>query len=285
MPTDHPVRAGEVQFGLLSSEETRKMSTVQIKDTTIYYRGLPNPYGINDHRMGTVDRRLLCDACGRGVKECQGHTGHIELSFPMYHIGFFDMCFKTLRCVCFTCSSLLLSDDERNNLGADDGKTRFLGLYNTLKGRKKCQRCGMMQPSYAPVPVDPMRLASRHGMGVGGGARLLHGALHPARRLVDPVPHYGGRRRDARLQPVLSTKGSRHDDGARTATRGAPGHHGVGGLALARPRRSDAQAPGHQQAFDRAAGRDGRGGVAERRHHARTAGAHLPPPIRGLPRT
>lgn len=151
--TEFPVRAGEVQFGLLSSDETRQMSTVQIKDTTIYYRGLPNPYGINDHRMGTVDRRLLCGTCGRDVKECQGHVGHIELAYPMYHIGFFDMCFKTLRCVCFTCSRILLTDDEVRGLGEDEGKTRFQGVYNSVKTRKKCSHCGMVQPTYTRLSL------------------------------------------------------------------------------------------------------------------------------------
>ena len=36
--TDFPTRTGEVQFGILSDEETESMSTVQI-GTTIYYRG------------------------------------------------------------------------------------------------------------------------------------------------------------------------------------------------------------------------------------------------------
>lgn len=152
--TEYPVRAGEVQFGLLSSEEIRAMSTVQVKDTTIYYRGLPNPYGINDHRMGTVDRRLLCGTCGRDVKECQGHVGHIELSYPMYHIGFFDMTFKTLRCVCFTCSKLLLTAEEVSNLGDDDGKTRFQTVYNHVKTRKKCLSCGMLQPAYTRLALS-----------------------------------------------------------------------------------------------------------------------------------
>ena len=91
--TQNPLRAGKVQFGLLSSEEIERMSTVNINDTTIYYRGLPNPNGINDHRMGTVDRRLLCGTCCKDVRHCQGHIGHIKLSFPMYHIGFFDNVF------------------------------------------------------------------------------------------------------------------------------------------------------------------------------------------------
>lgn len=131
------------------------MSTVQVKDTTIYYRGLPNPYGINDHRMGTVDRRLLCGTCCRDVKECQGHVGHIELSFPMYHIGFMDVCYKTLRCVCFSCSRILLTDDEIANQNAqDEGKGKFQNVYNTVKTRKKCQRCGIPQPSYTRLSLS-----------------------------------------------------------------------------------------------------------------------------------
>jgi DNA-directed RNA polymerase II subunit RPB1 len=147
--TTYPVRTGEVQFGTLPDDEIRQMSTVQVKDTTIYYRGLPNPYGINDHRMGTVDRRLLCGTCCRDVKECQGHTGHIELAFPMYHIGFFDTCLKALRCICYGCSHILLSKEEISALRiTEEGKARFQIIYNMVKARKKCCHCGMSQPSY-----------------------------------------------------------------------------------------------------------------------------------------
>lgn len=153
--TKFPVRAGKVQFGLLSDEDTRKLSTVQIKDTTIYYRGLPNPYGINDHRMGTVDRRLLCGTCCRDVKECQGHVGHIELSYPMLHIGFFDTCFKTLRCVCFACCRAMLTPADVHVLQQSnvEGKLRFQAAYNLVKGRKRCAECGMTQPVYTRAPL------------------------------------------------------------------------------------------------------------------------------------
>ena len=100
--------------------------------------------------MGTVDRRLLCGSCCKDVKECQGHVGHIELAYPMYHIGFLDVCFKTLRCVCFTCSRLLLTDAEAKSkaLNQLDGKLRFNAVYALVKGRKKCAHCGMYQPAY-----------------------------------------------------------------------------------------------------------------------------------------
>ena len=105
--------------------------------------------------MGTVDRRLLCGTCCRDVKECQGHVGHIVLSYPMYHIGFFELCFKTLRSVCFSCSSLLLTKDDRGNLNmCEERKARFNSVYNIAKGRKRCHNCQMIQPHYVRLPLS-----------------------------------------------------------------------------------------------------------------------------------
>ena len=148
--TKFPVRVGAVRFGLLSSDEIERMSSVEITETMIYYRGLPNPYGINDHRMGTVDRRLLCGSCGKDVRFCQGHVGHMKLSFPMYHIGFFDMTLKVLRSVCFICSRLSLSEDDLCQLSSDvNAKTRFSQVTTAAKGKKKCCHCGFVKPSYS----------------------------------------------------------------------------------------------------------------------------------------
>ena len=136
--TEEPIRAGEVQFGLLSCEDVEKISVVEISDTTIYYRGLPNPHGINDHRMGTVDRRLFCGTCMKDVRDCQGHTGHIQLAFPMYHIGFFDTTFKVLRCLCFACSRVCLNEEDISNISNNfTGKNRFNYVYSMIKQKKK----------------------------------------------------------------------------------------------------------------------------------------------------
>jgi DNA-directed RNA polymerase II subunit RPB1 len=139
----------KITFSLLSPEDIRKMSVVKITDSTIYYRGLPNSGGINDALMGTVDRRLLCGTCMKDVKMCQGHAGHIELPYPMYHIGFFDTILKILRMVCFSCCKLSVTEAEiRNSEHLEQGKNRFTTIYNILKARKKCHSCGMMKPNY-----------------------------------------------------------------------------------------------------------------------------------------
>ena len=63
--------------------------------------GNPTKGGINDLRMGTVDKQLLCQTCNCNFENCPGHLGHIELAKPVYHIGFIEECKKILSCVCF----------------------------------------------------------------------------------------------------------------------------------------------------------------------------------------
>lgn len=148
-----PARAGKVKFGLLSKKDTIDLSVVEIKDNTIYYRGLPNPFGVNDHRMGSVDRRLLCGTCCKNVKDCQGHSGHIELNYPMYHVGFFDTTFKTLKSVCYLCSRVLIAEEERESHNLS-GKAAFLYVYSIARNKRKCPFCGLLQPNYAKTSLS-----------------------------------------------------------------------------------------------------------------------------------
>lgn len=50
-------------------------------------RQRPRTKGLNDPRLGTIDRQWNCETCEEGQKECPGHFGHIELATPVYHIG------------------------------------------------------------------------------------------------------------------------------------------------------------------------------------------------------
>lgn len=141
-----------VEFQILDTETVKKLSVLEVTDATIYARGLPNMNGINDVRMGTVDRRLMCCTCGRDVKTCAGHIGHINLPVPCFHIGFIDMCMKTLRCVCFMCSKLGLSESDAENLQETQNKHRFTAVYGICRNRKKCSCCGAPQPAYNRTP-------------------------------------------------------------------------------------------------------------------------------------
>jgi DNA-directed RNA polymerase II subunit RPB1 len=124
-PTDeidtrpHKPRIVQIQFGIFSPEEIRRSSVIQIADnaslrpSTLSVGAPANSkkyysLGINDHRMGTVDRRFACGTCGGDVKECVGHHAYLDLAFPIFHVGLLDVVGKILSVVCYFCCGLLV---------------------------------------------------------------------------------------------------------------------------------------------------------------------------------
>lgn len=150
---EEPVRPRRLRFGLLSASHIRKMSVCEVKDTTLYYRGLPASGGLLDPLMGTVDRRLLCATCLRDARSCPGHPGNLELSYPMFHIGYVDSVLRTLRCTCFFCSRLCATTDELSQTRDLQGKARLLSLHTMVRGRKRCVHCDMVRPTYNRTPL------------------------------------------------------------------------------------------------------------------------------------
>lgn len=47
-------------------------------------------------------------ADGNGVLDCPGYFGHIELAKPMFHVHFLKTVVKTLRCVSYHNSKLMV---------------------------------------------------------------------------------------------------------------------------------------------------------------------------------
>ena len=77
-----------IKFGLLSPDEIRKMSVMEIKTEDLYDRdGLPIKDGLMDRRLGTLEPGQRCQTCGLLWNQCPGHFGHLELAKPVYHIG------------------------------------------------------------------------------------------------------------------------------------------------------------------------------------------------------
>lgn len=151
-----PCTPKRLTFGVLSAKEVERQSVVQVTSSQLYYRGLPASGGLLDPLLGTVDRRHLCATCRRDAQTCQGHSGHIALAYPVYHIGFLDCVLKTLRTTCFACSRVVATDEEKEAvLRPLQGKARLLAAHALLRGRKACPFCAAPRPSY-----------SRHAFGV-----------------------------------------------------------------------------------------------------------------------
>jgi DNA-directed RNA polymerase II subunit RPB1 len=97
----------EIQFGLFSPEEIKNMSVCHIEypETMDEQRNRPREKGLNDPKLGTIDRNVMCATCGESQQECPGHFGHIELAAPVFHVG------KSAQCRVLHGSSNLTSRD------------------------------------------------------------------------------------------------------------------------------------------------------------------------------
>ena len=89
----------------------RRMSVTDdggIKYAETTEAGKPKLGGLLDPRQGPPDRNSRCQTCSGNTTECPGHFGHLELSKPVFHVGFMQQIVRCLRCVCFYCSKLLI---------------------------------------------------------------------------------------------------------------------------------------------------------------------------------
>ena len=102
-----------IKFGLLSPEEIRKMSVVEITESETYdEEGMPIRGGLMDRRLGTVEPGVRCETCSNYVNLCPGHFGHIELARPVIHPEFAKNIHNILKATCRSCGRLLLPKEE-----------------------------------------------------------------------------------------------------------------------------------------------------------------------------
>ena len=143
-----------IQFSVLSPDEIIKRSVVEITKTDTYAGSEPIIGGLFDSRMGVLEHNKLCATCEQKNIFCPGHFGHIKLAKPVFHAMFFDITRKILKCVCYKCSKLLISDKSTDeNILNDIKKIRliknnqkrweaFFKLCNKTISNTKFRFCG-----------------------------------------------------------------------------------------------------------------------------------------------
>ncbi|KAH3902686.1 DNA-directed RNA polymerase II subunit RPB1 SCDLUD_000270 [Saccharomycodes ludwigii] len=153
----------EIQFGIFSPEEVRAISVAKIEfPETMDETGLrPKIGGLNDPRLGSIDRNYKCQTCGESMNDCPGHFGHIELAKPVLHIGFISKIKKVCECVCMHCGKLLLdeyNEQMRQAIKIKDPKRRFTAVWTLCKSKMTCD-------TDVPSLDDPTIYISRGGCG------------------------------------------------------------------------------------------------------------------------
>jgi DNA-directed RNA polymerase II subunit RPB1 len=135
----------KVQFSIMSPDEIRRRSVVEVTTDKSYSGMVPVVEGLFDTRMGVLDEGLICPTDKLNSKMCPGYFGHIELARPVFHIHFIETVRKILHCICYNCGNLLITERKFiNNLIKKKSKGRWDEIFSHITGKlnKGDLRCG-----------------------------------------------------------------------------------------------------------------------------------------------
>ncbi|CAL8106654.1 unnamed protein product [Orchesella dallaii] len=111
-------RVASVRFSVGSAEDTARQGHLRVVAKHLYQQdGLRTPvsHGVLDRRMGTCGKDSKCATCGKGLQDCVGHFGYLDLELPVFHCGYFGMTLNILQCICKECGSLLLKPEDKEH--------------------------------------------------------------------------------------------------------------------------------------------------------------------------
>ena len=169
-----PKRISALQFGLLTPQDTLSQSVLAVTDRNVYdvnvqagQKRLLTKNGPNDERLGTSSKSVPCATCGEGLKDCNGHFGHVRLALPLFHYGYMRKITEVLGAVCKECSRLLLPEEERRAAlrqvrrpGIDTLRRTALckKIAADCKKVKVCPECRAFNGQIKKVPTQPVKL-------------------------------------------------------------------------------------------------------------------------------
>ncbi|KAK5114578.1 hypothetical protein LTR85_010155 [Meristemomyces frigidus] len=169
-----PKRISALQFGILSPAEIVSQSVLSVLDRNVYdvgsQPGKPRSltkHGPNDERLGTSSKNGTCGTCGQGLKECNGHFGHVKLALPVFHYGYLKKIIEVLNCVCKDCTRVLLPEKEKRvalkqlrRPGLDMLRKSALTkkISGDCKKVKVCPHCSSLNGPVKKVPGHPIKM-------------------------------------------------------------------------------------------------------------------------------
>ncbi|EPY20321.1 DNA-directed RNA polymerase III subunit RPC1 [Strigomonas culicis] len=93
-----------------------------------------------------------CRTCGKRGADCVGHTGHVDLEAPVFHLGFLTAVLRICRTICKRCAHVLLTDAEMAyytwRLSSKMEQRQHMDLIKHIQEEavktRVCVRCGAL---------------------------------------------------------------------------------------------------------------------------------------------
>lgn len=112
---NEPRRIERIKFSMFSASEISKIAEVEVFKG-LYYDTQKKPIanGLLDPKMGPPNKSSgLCATCHAKYEDCPGHYGCLNLALPVFNIGYIGSILDLLKCICKSCSHILLPEEER----------------------------------------------------------------------------------------------------------------------------------------------------------------------------
>ena len=140
-----------IQFSILSPEEIKKNSVVEVTSRDTYINNKPVIGGLFDPRMGVLEQGTICPTDGYTYIDTPGYFGHIELARPVFFIQHLKEIINILRCTCYKCSKLLINKSQHSHALKMEPNERWDYIYKIANKIKRCGEstddgCGCKQP-------------------------------------------------------------------------------------------------------------------------------------------
>ena len=132
----NPSKIIGIQFSMLSPEEIRKNSVVEITSQSRDTMG-----GLFDPKMGVLEHGLYCPTDGLSNIETPGYFGHMEMAMPVFFIQHIKEISKILKMICYKCSKLLIDKEKYKHIIDLPAEERWSFLTNTFF-KRHVSRCG-----------------------------------------------------------------------------------------------------------------------------------------------
>jgi DNA-directed RNA polymerase II subunit RPB1 len=137
----YPSKIHTLSFYVLDSEENRIDSNIVVNNKELFKADLPISEGVYDAHMGTTDQSWLCETCGNAKTKCPGHSGSIELHYPVKSPLFRDQLLKWLKVICFNCGKVITNKTLKTS------KSKLLTEYVKItRSIINCVHCDTPHP-------------------------------------------------------------------------------------------------------------------------------------------
>ncbi|GMN24465.1 hypothetical protein TIFTF001_000572 [Ficus carica] len=167
-----PRRIKSMQFTIQSASEISKMAEVQVWKGQ-YYDSNRKPIedGLLDPRMGPANKFSECSTCHGRFSDCPGHYGYLNLALPVYNVGYLSTILDILKCICKSCSRILLEETLRKDYLKKMRSSKMEPLKKAELMKKivkkcnskavKCSKCGYMNGFASIFSLDDSIVTER----------------------------------------------------------------------------------------------------------------------------